>query len=66
MQEPQVLQLQRETNSSIELQRAKDGTYYWTVKVYWEWNHEAAALITLAYIDKDLRATYLPQPEATE
>ncbi len=58
-----VAELQRETTSSIELQRAKDGTYYWTVKRYYESSQADEALKEIKDIDTKLRAEYLPKGE---
>jgi len=58
-----ALILERETNSSIELQRAKDGTYYFTIKLYFEEGEYIGALEMLQDIDQRLRDTYLPKPE---
>ena len=55
--------LARETRSSIELQRAKDSTYYWTLKAYYEEGQADEALATLRHVDEQLRATYLPGVE---
>ncbi|MSQ24378.1 MAG: hypothetical protein EXR58_07515 [Chloroflexi bacterium] len=54
----------RESKSSIELQRAKDGTYYWTLKAYFEPGDEEGALATLETVDQTLRAVYLGAPLA--
>ena len=50
----------REATSSIELQRAKDGTYYWTIKRYWDasWGCQQA-LSDLNDIDAALREKYI-------
>lgn len=61
--EEQVAELQRETRSSIELQRAKDGTYYWMIKIYFEPSDDLteAALDRVQEIDTLLRRGYLPR-----
>ncbi len=59
--EERLAQLQRESKSSVELQRAKDGTYYWTIKVYFEEGEGPAALAAIHGIDGLLRANYLPK-----
>lgn len=46
---------------SIELQRAKDGTYYFTIKVYFETGDEGGALTVLSAVDYALRDRYLPK-----
>lgn len=51
----------REAPHSIELQRAKDGTYYWTAKCYFAPGEEDTALQTLERIDASLRASYLSE-----
>lgn len=60
--DPTVADLARECRSSIELQRAKDGTYYWTVKRYFDHDDPEGydrALTDLATIDKYLKGRYL-------
>jgi hypothetical protein len=52
-------QIQREAPCSIELQRAKDGTYYWTAKAYHEPGQEDAAIAALQRVDAQLRALFV-------
>lgn len=57
-----ALEQGREATSSIELQRAKDGTYYWTIKRYVDMNgptESQAAIAEINAIDSALRAQYL-------
>lgn len=54
--------LSREATSSIELQRAKDGTYYWTIKRYFVGGVPvecSAAMADVRGIDNYLREAYL-------
>ena len=58
-----VAELAREHRSSIELQRAKDGSYYWTVKRYYDETSITAlstAIADLTEIDDRLRTLFLP------
>ena len=60
-----VAQLARETRSSIEVQRAKDGTYYWTLKLYFEEGDQSDTISTLGLIDSELRTYFLPDEAAS-
>ncbi len=54
--------VQREATSGVELQRAKDGTYYWTIKRYYDASNKGEvdqALIEMQAIDKQLLQTYV-------
>jgi hypothetical protein len=55
----QPIQIHTESRSSIELQRAKDGTYHWTAKVYCAPGHEEEALAQARAIDRKLRRAYV-------
>ena len=60
-------ELQRETRSSIELQRSVKGDYYWTVKVYFDREDATepeATLALLGNIDAQLRQDYTTRLEA--
>ncbi len=60
--EQKIAELQREYQSSIELQRAKDGTYYWSIKLYFDMHdlHDIETATTrLSTIDYSLRSNYL-------
>lgn len=50
---------QRTAPNSVELQRAKDGAYYFTIKIYFEAGEEAATVEKIAAIDADLRARFI-------
>ena len=49
----------REMPHSIELQRAKDGQYYWTLKRYYESGEEAETFSELVRLDALLRQEFL-------
>ena len=59
---PAVAALERQIASSVEVQRAKDGPFYWTIKVYFDGDdpteREDVALKLFA-IDEKLRACFL-------
>ena len=57
----QLAQLQRETRSSIEVERTAKQDYKWTIKVYFEDGAEVEAIDTVERIDTTLRETYLPK-----
>lgn len=60
---PEVLA--RETRSSIEVNRNSKGDYQWVIKRYFEDGHEDDPRIAdVNYIDGQLRAQYVPTPEA--
>ena len=62
--QPIEVAVQREPVHSIELQRAKDGTYYWTLKIYaCDLGELETAPQMLAAIDADLRDRFLPKGE---
>ena len=59
----ELAELQRETRSSIELERTAKGEYKWTVKRYYESDQPTEALSEIKYIDAKLRDEYLPKGE---
>ena len=57
--EPEVLELARETRSSIEVSRNAKAEYAWKIKVYLEDGAETDALKRLGAIDDELRTYFL-------
>ncbi len=57
--EPQIMQLQRETRSSIEVTHYKDGSPGWVIKKYFADGEEEAALAAIQALEVLLRAFYL-------
>ena len=55
----EVVNLARETRSSIELKLSAKGEYHWEIKVYFEDGHADEALAVLDEIDTTLRRDYL-------
>ena len=60
---PVIVQMQRETHSSIELTRNAKSEYQWQIKIYHEDGDEDSALQTLQHIDTRLREMFLPAAE---
>lgn len=61
--EPVVIQLQRETRSSIELTRNARGEYGWVIKLYCEGGDMGSGVDVLQDVDQALRRLYLVRPE---
>ena len=59
MQPDRIIELERVTRSSIEVQHYKDGSAGWTVKKYFADGEEEAALAALAALEIRLRQFYL-------
>ena len=59
METPNVVQMARETRSSIEVTRNRTGDYQWVMKLYFEEGHEAQAIVMLGTIDEELRTYFL-------
>ena len=47
---------------SVELQRAKDGAYYWSLKLYFAADEINGVGLRLNDLDSELRARFLPPP----
>ena len=54
--------IERALPHSVELQRSKDGAYYWTIKTYFEVT-DGAPVNDIQRIDADLRDRFLPKGE---
>ena len=63
---PVIVQMQRETHSSIELTRGQRQSYSWVIKLYHEEGYEDSALQTLQHIDTRLREIFIPPIELKE
>lgn len=61
--EPEILELSRETRSSIEVSRNAKGEYAWKLKLYLEDGAEGDALDRLSRIDDELRVRFLSAEE---
>jgi len=59
MSEPQIVQLARETRSSIEVTRNAKGDPQWTIKAYCEDGQEEEALDRIRSVELQLRNFYL-------
>lgn len=55
--------IQRVMPHSIEVQRAKDGTYYWTIKMYWESGEGGETVVSIKNLDAMLRQEFLGREE---
>lgn len=61
--EEDVVSLERETTSSIELARDAKGVYRWTAKRYYDGEDQAAkdiAVADLEHIDQEMRKRFCP------
>ena len=65
-EQPVIVQMQRETHSSIELTRGQRQSYSWVIKLYHEEGDEDSALQTLQHIDARLREMFIPAAEQKE
>lgn len=59
-----ITAIRSEARSSIEIQRAKDGTYYWTLKRYYDAQEPHAyidAIEEVQAVDQQLRSLFAAQ-----